>query len=188
MPVPKAARPELLLLVCTLCLAGMGCRLDYGKNVEAKALQRDVPDMIIANSQFRIIRDDVLIMTLDVERAETYSEAGNRIMTGVRFTQYNNDGTVSARGMAGKAIQIIQSDDVQFSGGLTVEVTSEKATIAAQRLDWTAEDKVLRGPADQVVSITKVNGSRIRGYGLYADMGGRTIELLGGVEGLIIND
>ena len=190
MPACTKARLELLVLVTCLCFAGMGCRLDYdyNKSVEAAKLKIDVPDLIMVNSQSRVIRDDLLVMSLDYASAETFSEAGHQDMKGVVFTQYNQDGSVAARGTAGKAVRIIQSDDVQFSGGLTVEVASEQATITAQSLDWSAADKILRGPLDQVVSITKLNGSRITGLGLYADMGGRTIELLGGVQGVIIND
>jgi LPS export ABC transporter protein LptC len=172
--------------MCGLVLAG--CRLDYGRNMEVKALERNVPDMVVANSEYRIIRDDRLLMTLAVERAETYAEAGNRVMSGVHFIQYNQDGSVAARGSAGKAVQTIQSDDVRFSGGLSVDIASEKATITAESLDWTAEDKILRGPVGQAVGISKQNGSRIKGYGLYADLNGRTIELQGSVEGYIVND
>ncbi len=196
MPVIRVARSEIsiakamVLLPCALAMLLLlgACRMDYGRNIEARALERNVPDLVIVNAQFRIIRDDSLLMTMDVERAETFGDAGNRNMVGVTFTQFNKDGTVAARGTAGKAVQIIQSDDVHFTDGLTVEVASEKALIKASGLDWTAEDKVLRGQTGQVVEITKANGSHIKGYGLYADLAGRTIELSGGVEGLINND
>jgi LPS export ABC transporter protein LptC len=162
--------------------------MEYGQDIEAKALARDVPDLVTVDARVRIVRDDVLVMVLESDRAETYGEAGNQVLTGVRFTQYSNDGTVTARGTAGKAVRVIQTDDVQFTGGLIVEVVSESAHIKADSLDWTAADKVLRGQAGDLVEITKENGSRIAGYGLYADLSGRTIELGGGVEGVINND
>lgn len=202
MPVLPAGRPDirshrfsnpLSRLARVVVLAGgllscAACHMQYGGDVEAKALARNVPDLVTVDAEVRIVRDDALVMILESRRAETYGEAGNQVMLGVSFTQFDHAGAVIARGTAGKAIRITQTDDVQFSEGLTVEVVSENASIKADALDWTAADKVLRGKAGGKVEITRQNGSRIVGKDLYADLLGRTIELGGDVEGVIIND
>lgn len=166
----------------------VSCHMNYGRDVEAKKLLEDVPDTVMENSHVDTVRDNVLSMTLSFERAEVFNTAGKRIMTGVVFVQYDRDGTIIAQGTAAKAVQSIQTDDVQFSGGLHVEIESEKASIDAENLEWRTQTKSLVGQPGQTVKITRTDGSTFQGSGFVADFINRTMELSGGVQGSLVHE
>ena len=148
----------------------------------------DVPDTVKENSHVDTVRDNIVSMVLSFDRAEVFVAGGKRKMTGVSFIQYDRDGSIVAQGTAKQAVQSIQTDDVQFSGGLHVEIASEKASIDADSLEWRSQSKSLVGEVGQTVVITRTDGSSFKGSGFIADFTNRTMELSGGVEGSLVHE
>lgn len=183
----RSARFAFAGALCAAALAA-ACHMDYGDGVEAKSLSAATPDTVLENSQVEVVRDGVRAMTMHFERAEVYAAAGKRVMTKVSFVQYDRDGAVSAQGSAGRAEQSIQTDDVDFSQGLTVDIVGQDAKVEAEALQWQAQAKRLQGTATQRVKISRKDGSAFDGFGLAVDFAARSVELSGGVEGSLVHD
>jgi len=181
---PKGMSVTACLFIFMVCFLAIGsCHLDYGNGIESKNLKADVPDTVMEYSHVEVVRDNVKTMVLSFDRAEVFVTAGKRVMTNVEFTQYGRDGGIVATGSAKKAEQSIQTDDVQFSGGLRVDITSQDARIEADGLEWKAQTKTMVGLANQQVKIFRKDGSSFSGFGFIADFVNRTMEMSGGIVG-----
>lgn len=173
----------LPILLIVLSASGFSCKIDYGSDIEAKELHETIPDMIVSDTEYKVIRDGKLVMRMHADTAKVFNTAGSRVLEGVRFEQYDSDGKEIAHGIATKATQSVQTENVEFEGGLEVYLSEEEATIYADALSWNADEKTLKGSQNQRVSVEKKDGSKIEGTDFFADLNTREVELSGGVDG-----
>lgn len=176
-------RFSFFFLIILLSLAS--CRLQYGEDIEADAFDKQVPDLIIVNTEYLVYRDNVLLLRMKVDRGETYSAKGTRILSGVLFEQFDRESVVQVRGTADTATQEIQTEKVEFAGNINVFILSEKTTIETDYILWDPDKKTMKGKPELKVKVVRNDGSEIEGYDLFSDLSSRSIELGGGVTGLI---
>lgn len=185
-PLGPAGRVPALLVA--LGLAVGGCSLDYEQLQMAEERDESVPETVVTDAEFTVVRSGARSFRISVERAETYPEREEQILTDLSFEELGADGEVITSGAADRAVHNTATDDVIMSGNISFYSREYEARVRTGYLAWNNEEKVLRGREDGQVRLELDSGTVIEGTGFEADMRRSIARFAESVQGVIVTD
>jgi len=171
-PVPAVAPlvPRALAVAIAAVVALGGCSLDYEQIEVAEERDEGVPETVVTDAQFTVVRTAARSFRITAERAETYPERQEQILLGLDFEELGADGEVITSGSADRAVHDTATDDVTMSGNISFYSTEYEARVTTGYLSWNNEKKLLQGRNDEAVRLELDSGSVVEGTGFEADM------------------
>ncbi len=166
-------------------LVFLGCRLQYGTDVEAESLDSMVPNVEMFFFSQQVYQDGNLLLELQAVTSRAYQSRNLRELEGVVFLEYTADGQVAAEGRADRAVFFTDTENVELTGSITVYTRRDGATVIGDYFYWDSEARTISSLLDNLVSVTTDDGEEIAGRGFQADTARRRIEFTRGVEGMI---
>lgn len=178
----------VVLTVAAGLVASLGaCSLEYEEPL-ATEISEDTPDTILFSFTHTVVQGGSPRFVVGAERAETYGERKRQYLSGVRFTELADDGSVLTDGTADSAEYDTDTEDFELSGNLRFYSAGEDAWLTADELFWDNAARVLTSePADPVL-LERGDGTVIRGRGFVAEMGRSIIRFEDGVSGTLVED
>jgi len=184
-PQCRLPAKRIALVVVVVGLLAWSCSFDYGSDVETSALARGVPDLSMKMARHTVIRDGVLLMTIEANDIRVYTSENRREFKGLSFTQYDRAGNILAEGNAGSAVQAVDTENIDFADGLEIRVLKENTLIRTTALSWNADAKVFSGKMEDEVLLRRGDTTEIYGTGLRIDAENRQLEFQGAVHGTL---
>ena len=177
------------LLICSLFSVLFylaSCSFDYGPSGDA---ERGRPDIIMENIEYMRVREGDPQVRFQAELAERWEDRQIMELRNFSFEQLEDRGeTVNAEGSAGTAVVWLESGDVDFSAGVTINIESEDIIIITEEIEWKDSEKTLTGSHDAQVEIERSDGTNFTGIGFSANARTRTWAFLGQVQGTFVEN
>jgi len=172
-----------ILLVLVLASA---CSFNYeGANASAGA---ELPDAVFHDFDHNVYMAGMKVLSLHAGLAESYDKDGRMVLHDVDFSSYSRgSGALAAEGHAESAVFHSETQDAEFSGSITIHSTQEDASLKAEYLEWKGSEKTLSGGIDRSVTVTRGDGSWLRGAGFVADSRRRSFSFRESVEGAFVS-
>jgi LPS export ABC transporter protein LptC len=177
-----------VLVTGIVALAITGCSLDYEELQMAEERDESVPETVVTDADFTVVRSGGRSFRISAERAETYPEREEQILTGLTFEELGADGAVITSGAADRAVHNTATDDVTMSGSITFYSEEYEARVTTDYLSWKNEEKVLRGRNDGTVRLERDSGTVVEGTGFEADMRRSIARFARSVQGVLVTD
>lgn len=149
-------------------------------------MSETIPDSILNDFSYTIVREGVPTYLLDADSAEFYSGREETHLGGLVFQELNQDGGLVTEGLADQAIYFTGTENAELEGTLSFFSAAEEATIHSDYLYWDSENKLLLGRDDGHVSIRSEAGSGLDGTGFEADIRRRFVDFHGEVTGVYV--
>jgi len=182
MSYPARLFPLFLLFIAA------GCSLDYRQAQVADTRPEDVPETILRGALFTVVRPGYRTFTVRAERAESYPERNEQQFWNVTFQELDRDEKLLTRGSAERITYFTENDNVELSGDISFYSATQEAGIAASYLYWDDGNRTLTAHQDEAVTVTRDNGSVIKGKGFRADMRINEVTFSDGVEGTLVTE
>jgi LPS export ABC transporter protein LptC len=189
-PRPEAAASLLgaagrLAALAAAAFLSVACSFNYGSAAQASA--EAAPSAVFRDFDHQVFIKGQLALGLHADLAESYEAEGRILLHGVTFTEYDRStGEADAEGMADEAVFFTANENAEFSGSIEIQSRSEDAALRAEHLSWDGGTKVLSGGLDRSVTVTKGNGTWLRGAGFSADSRRRSFGFREAVEGSLV--
>jgi LPS export ABC transporter protein LptC len=172
-------RAAVLLVV----IAAAGCSLDYrAAEFEAQGTE-NIPDAVTTGLVYRVMKNSQLSLQLEASRAETYNERKQTELSDVRLTEYDSQGASITQGRADSVVFHSDTQDAEISGSVFVHSDVQEGDISTEGLSWKNKDKTLTADPNELVVVSKDDGSYISGRGFSGDFKKNEIRFSGPVEG-----
>ena len=171
-----------------LCAALTSCSLDYEQLQMAEERDESVPETVISDAEFTVVRTGARSFRISAERAETYPERQEQILSGLSFEELGAGGEVITTGRADRAVHETDTDDVTMSGNISFYSSEYEARVTTDYLHWNNEEKLLRGRDDGEVRLELDSGSVVEGTGFEADMRRSIARFAQSVQGVLETD
>jgi len=175
-------------LVYLIIVFGAGCSLDYSQVSLAEEMSAQIPDSVLEEFSYTIVRSGSPRYRLEASRAEFFGDREETYLHGLRFLEFDSDGELVTEGNAERATYFTGSENAELEGSLSFYSASEEATVSSDYLYWDAENKLLLGRSEGLVAIEKSSGSRLSGVGFEADVRRRFVDFTGGVRGNYVSE
>ena len=117
---------------------------------------------------------------------ENFPRDGRAVLRDVRYTEFDGRGAVAASGRADRAVYYTESEDAEVAGAVELRSTSQEASLKAEVLHWDEDLHLLSTDLDQVVAVSRDDGTHVRGAGLEVEMRRKTVRFSGPVSGLLV--
>jgi len=178
------ARGSVAILLA-LVLAS-ACSFNYeGANAPGG---EELPDAVFHDFDHNVYMGGTKVLSLHAGLAESYDKDGRMVLHDVDFSSYSRgSGALAAEGHAESAVFHSETQDAEFSGSITIRSTQEDASLEAEYLEWKGADKTLSGGLDRSVTVTRGDGSWLRGAGFVADSRRRAFSFREAVEGAFVS-
>jgi LPS export ABC transporter protein LptC len=176
------AIPQVLVLALSGLLAS--CSMDYGALKSPDQLEEDIPNTVVFKFEHTVVDGGDILFRLKAEKGETYETKKITKLEGVEFSEFSRGSSDPVTtGTAESAVFYNDSENAELSGNLVFTSKSEDATLSTGYIFWNNDKKTLEGRTDQLVTVTKSDGSRLRGEGFSADARTKSFAFSGHVEG-----
>jgi LPS export ABC transporter protein LptC len=171
--------------VCVVLLAG-ACSLNYqATEVEAGATD-NIPDTIIKNITYRVVKNSHTSLQLEAARSETYVNRKETLLSGAHFVEFDVKGDPDTDGRADSVVFHTDSQNAEISGSVLVYSAAQKGSISTEYLSWEDAGKTLTADPNERVIVKKDDGSYIVGRGFIGDFRIREVRFSGPVEGTYV--
>ncbi|HUW41597.1 MAG TPA: LPS export ABC transporter periplasmic protein LptC [Rectinemataceae bacterium] len=184
---PRRLAAAVLVAAAALGAALLGsCRFNYGPSASERGAGA-APTAVFVNYLHNVVTRGALSFRLTAARAETYDGEKKTVLHDVQFAEYDPDtGALVSRGRADSAVYHSDSGDADFSGDVRLESKRQDAILAGDSLHWDDKAKRLTGPLEKLVTISRSDGSFVRGAGFEAEALTRSFSFRGGVAGTLV--
>jgi len=182
----RRGRPAIILIVVFFVFAG--CSFDYEEGALAEDLSETVPETVLiefvqvrttsGKPDFRVYAD----------RAEIYGKKKETVLEDVLYQDFDKSGAVVTEGFADRILYFTESEDAELEGNLRFYNADEEVKLEAEYLYWKDDEKFLNTRPDELVVLTKENGTVVTGRGFSAQGRSKTIDFAGGVGGTWVED
>ena len=169
-----------------LAIALSGCSLDYSQVSVADEMEDTIPDSVLEDFNYTIVRGGTPTYLLEADVAEFFQEREETHLGGLVFRELDETGSLVTEGTADEAVYFTATENAELEGSLSFFSAVEEATINSDYLYWDAENKLLVGRADGEVSIRSESGSGLDGVGFEADIRRRFVDFSGEVSGTFV--
>ena len=181
----RAGARGAVILLLALVLAS-ACSFDY-EGARAPGGE-ELPDAVFHDFSHDVYMAGTRVLSLHAALAESYDKDGRMVLHDVEFSSYSRgSGVLAAEGHAESAIFHSETQDAEFSGSITIRSNQEDASLEAEYLEWKGSDKTLSGGIDRSVTVTRGDGSWLRGAGFVADSRRRSFSFRESVEGAFVS-
>ena len=179
-PTPAAG----LLLFAGIVLSG--CSPEYQELAES--LDAQTPSLRMEEVVVVSVEEGHERFRIEAEELAEYDSAFRRVLEEAEFTEYDDEGDVSASGTAKRISFDTRTDDAVLEGGVNFTSIEDETSVAADYLEWNDRLRRLTGSETGEVVLESEDGTRIRGSGFSADFPTRTFRFTGGVAGRYVPD
>ena len=173
-------------LILFFIFTAAACSFDYDTVYQ----DDDKPNLIMEEVEHIRITNGNPEIRVQAEEVRRYEAKHIMELDSFSFEQYNAapEGReeipdVNTRGKAGQASMETDTGNLFISGGVNIEVISEDISMETRELSWQDKERFLTAPG--TVSITRSNGTTLKGTGFTADIRKRSWEFESGVEGSV---
>jgi LPS export ABC transporter protein LptC len=173
--------PSLSLIVLLA-----SCSIDYQGASEGEQAPSGIPDTVAVGLLHRVHKDGRLSLQLEAERAESWNEKNQTILTDAHFIEFDKKGEKATEGDAQKVIYHSDTENAEISGMVHLHSTLEKGDVSADTLAWENKTKKLTAPPSELVTMHKEDGSSLTGTGFTGDFMRRQITFAGPVQGTYV--
>ena len=178
-----ALAPAAAALAAAFLLAA--CSFDYGSASGAEGPEE--PSFVFRDFSHSVVIEGRLAFELRAKLAEGYAESKRTVLTEVSFTEYERGtGEVANEGRADAAVLYDETEDAEFSGAIRIDSRREGAVVEAEYLAWDSSERRLESRLDRNVSVSRDDGSWMRGAGFSADARRRSFAFRDSVEGYVV--
>jgi LPS export ABC transporter protein LptC len=185
----NGTRPfPFLLLVSGLCLFWTlaACSFDYGFG---GGEDLGLPDMEMDDVEYVRVRNGEPQVRFRAERAERYEDRQLMELRNFYFEQFTDHGeTVDSAGRASSARVELDSGNIGISGGVSLSVDSENITIETESITWKDRERQLSAGPEDLVRISRDDGTSFQGLGFKANTRSRDWEFSGASNGVYVED
>ena len=182
-------RNELLVALAAAAALAAGCSFDYGQSSVKDQISEEIPNSILLNFEHTVVQDGKPSFRLNAERAEFYDGKKETRLKNVSFAEYDpKTGAAISTGRSTQAIFYDDSEDAELSGDIVVYSKRSEAGLSGGYLYWDNAKKTLEGRRDRLITITRDDGTEIRGEGFAADARRRSMSFSGRAAGTIVSE
>lgn len=121
----------------------------------------------------------------EAEKVEVFDDQDLTVFTQARLQEYDEGGDLLREGSA-EEIRIVGENEGSAAGNIVVRDIAEDATMNAEALNWSDEERTLTG--DGPVDITGADGLSVSGSGFVADLARDSYRYADGATGVVIAD
>jgi len=178
-------RISSIFLILILCA---GCRLGFDKDAESGELSATIPETILINISQVSVEGGKVISKMDAERLETFKNKNTLEITKLHYKELNKTGETTTEGVANQATYYTDTENARISGNIHFYSEKEKTGVRAEFLNWDHSKKILTSNEEEKVTVSKDDGSYIKGTGFRTDLRLREITFSGKVEGVYIEE
>ncbi len=162
------------------------CSFDYGEAKLKDSMEENIPNSILSNFEHTVVDKGQVIFRLNAKEASVFDSLKQTKLSGVSFAEYErNTGKALTSGRASSAIFFTNTESAELSGEILFYSKRNEAALEGGYLYWDNERKTLEGRRDRLISITKDDGSIIRGEGFTANARKRSFSFSGRATGSI---
>jgi len=159
-----------LVLVMAAALVSGSCRLDY-KSVEASETEGErVPNLEFYGLNEVIVRNGKPSVILSADSALQFVKSNQSILENASFIELTENAETATTLRADTIIINTKTQDATLTGNVETYTITGGTRVQAESLVWTQQVRILNSQPDEWVSITRDDGSSIRGMGFIADM------------------
>lgn len=185
--VKKVKGTSFISLLILTAAFTFSCSLDYREALVAEELSEKTPETVLVNFKYTRVRQGEKIAFVEGERGETFSKKNETVLYKVHFIEYDKEGGILNEGRADQAVYNNKTGNAEIHGNIYVYSYKEKAEVTAADLNWTGETKILKGRADEIITLKKDDGSYIEGKGFTADFKHKSIRFFSNVKGRYVS-
>jgi LPS export ABC transporter protein LptC len=170
-----------------MSLLAVSCSVENEAAQSGNTTSAGIPDTVAVNLVHRVSQNGRLTLELTAARAETFNDTKQTIMTGARFTEFDDKGAPTTAGTAGRVVYHSDTENADISGGVRVRSEVEKGVVTADALSWVNKEKRLGAPPEEVVTLRKDDGTSLVGTGFNGDFRTRELVFTGPVKGTYVS-
>jgi LPS export ABC transporter protein LptC len=165
-----------------------GCSFDYGQASIKEKISEEIPNSILFNFEHTVVENGKPAFRLNAERAEFFDGRKETRLANVSFVEYDSrTGEAISAGRSAQAVFYAETEDAELSGDISVYSKRSEAGLSGGYLYWDNAKKTLEGRRDRLITITRDDGTEIRGEGFTADARRRSMSFSGRAEGTIVS-
>ena len=161
------------------------CSIDYDSAFVLESLNEEIPDYVIYDLKQTDIDNKGGRTVMTADKAEAFNLQNETKFYNIDFQQKNNKGDVTKYGHSDYGV-LMENNDALLEGSVYVYSNDNQASIEADELSWTNEEKILTSHSDKTVKLTDEDGSVIQGKGFYADFRKNEISFNDSVTGKLV--
>lgn len=165
----------LQLAVIASVMSLQSCRLNTDELTTVDSFQRDVPNIVIQNIQYKSKKNRILEQVVLADSVSVFTDAQKTEVVKGQVTNYNSQGSPQLRGSADFATYSDNTEDADVKGSIEVYYFPDKLNISAETLNWVNKDRTLVSGTDEQVTILKDDGTSFKGKGFSVDMKTKTV-------------
>jgi len=179
---------RLLAALAVLGAAGLataltGCSLDYEAARLDGEVAAQVPDTVVTGLVHRVVKNSRTALEVRAARAETWDAQRRTVLADAAFIEYDHAGKRAVEGRAGSVVFHGDTENAEIAGQVSVYSAVEEAGIKTRALAWKSKERLLTAEPDDLVVITKDDGSFLKGTGFVGDFRKREFTFSGPVQG-----
>lgn len=170
------------LWVLVVALGVGGCSFDYEEGSVEAVTDTGLPQVEIVAVQMVVVRDNRL--ELNADRIASYPDEGVQRFHGVVFREYGPSDDLRFEGRADTALLYLDTEDIELTGNVRLVSYVEDGIVETDYLYWENDARILRNEDSGEVVVSREDGTRVEGRGLFVDGRRNTIEFRDGVSGV----
>lgn len=170
-----------------LAAALPSCSFDYGEASLSKDMAEEIPNAVLDAFEHSVVEKGNVIFRLQAKRAAIYETKKETRLTDVSFAEFDAEtGEAMTSGHSSSAVFFSSTENAEFSGEIEFYSKRNKAGLNGGYLYWDGKKKTLEGRRDRLISISKDDGSLIKGEGFSADAVKRSFSFSGRTTGTMV--
>lgn len=188
----KSGRTRTGLLIAATALAATAlfaaaCSFDYAAGgATPEELLDEVPETELFEVTHTVVRNGRVVAEIRARQVQNFPRRGVTELRDVRYTEYDRAGEPVTTGSADFARYHTASEDAEVAGAVRLRSESQGVLLHAAALRWDDERRRLSSDAEQVVEVSRDDGSEARGRGLEVDVRSKTIRFTAPVTGTLV--
>ncbi|MFP4510257.1 MAG: LPS export ABC transporter periplasmic protein LptC [Spirochaetaceae bacterium] len=181
----QSVRAIVVVLVSVFLVS---CSLDYDAARLADSIPDTMPTARLADFSHTVVRRGRRVFAIEADAALRFDRQNEQQLENVRFQEFNAESEVISSGSAAFARFFSETENVELIGAIEFSTDVENAVVTADYLYWDREGDMLYGDPNEMVRVTRGDGTRLEGRGFEVDLRRRIIDFTGPVEGVFVED
>lgn len=180
---PTNASTSIRTLWIVVVVFGIGgCSFNYDEGSVEAETDTGLPQVEIVSARMVVVRDNRLELYAD--RIASFPDEGVQRFHGVVFREYGPSDDLRFEGRADMALLYLDTEDIELTGNVRIVSYVEDGTVETEYLYWDNEGRLLYNENSGEVIVSREDGTRVEGSGLFVDGRRNTIEFREGVSGV----
>ncbi len=163
------------------------CSFNYDAASFNEKMSEQTPNVVLDDFEHCVVEDGAVIFRLNAKQASTYETLKETRLKDVSFAEFDPaTGEALTSGKSTDAKFFSATEDAEFSGEIQVYSKRNQVGLSGGYLYWNSKKKTLEGRRDRLISISKDDGSVVKGEGFSADAVKKSFAFSGHVSGTLV--